>query len=414
KLTLLLVPKNQRSLPQSELEGMIRKRLAALADIKSTLLLAEGAKDVNFSFVSRDPKALEAAMAQLLVEARQLPILADVDLSQGPRLGTVDVHLLPDEAARLGVDSAAVAELLRLATLSDSAAALPRIPLDGQQIKLLPRLAGGKALTVEQLRQMPVATGNGNTVPLGAIARIEHNSVPSSISRLDRVRNIQLQANLLDGATLSEAKAAIEALPAYRKLPASVTQSEYGEVEYMNEMFVEFAFAALAGLVAVYAVLVLLFNDWLQPFTIMVALPLALSGAALALLLTGHSLNLSTVIGLLMLFGIVGKNSILLVDVIVEARREGVARQQAIMQAGRDRMRPIVMTTLAMVGGMLPAAFGWGSDDGFRAPMAIAVVGGLITSTALSLLLVPVIYQSIDQAKQRWRGKAGQPAMQGE
>jgi multidrug efflux pump subunit AcrB len=200
---------------------------------------------------------------------------------------------------------------------------------------------------------------------------------------------------------------AVQALPAFQALPSDVRQAAYGEAEYMEEMFIQFAIAALSGLVAVYAVLVLLFDDWLQPLTIMVALPLSLSGASAALLMTGHSLNLSTVIGLLMFFGIVGKNSILLVDFIVEARRAGAERLQAILDAGRDRMRPIVMTTLAMAGGMLPAALGWGNDDGFRAPMAIAVIGGLITSTVLSLVFVPLIYQLIDSFEHRAKAWAG-------
>lgn len=406
-LLIKLPPLGERVLPQSELEQQVRERLARVPDLKATLLLGDGAKEVNLSFVSREPEKLEAAMAELLVEARELPMLTDVELSQGPRVTTVDVHLLADEAARLGVNTAAVADALRLATLSDIDAALTRVPIDGRPLVLRARLAGGKALTLDQLRQLPVATSSGGTVAVGAVAILEYGSAPSSLSRLNRERQIQLQANLVSGTTLGQAMAAVETLPAFKALPTEVRQAAYGETEYMEEMFVQFAIAALAGLVAVYAVLVLLFDDWLQPLTIMVALPLALSGAAAGLLMTGHSLNLSTVIGLLMLFGIVGKNSILLVDFIVEARRAGSDRLQAIMDACRDRMRPIVMTTLAMAGGMLPAALGWGNDDGFRAPMAIAVIGGLLTSTLLSLVFVPLIYQLIDTLEHRIREWAG-------
>ncbi len=412
-LLIMLPPLGERVLPQAELERQVRERLARVPDLKTTLLLGDGAKEVNFSFVSRDPAQLEAAMDRLLAEARQLPMLTDVDLSQGARVTTIDVRLLPDEAARLGVSAAVVADALRLATLSDIDSALTRVPVDGRQLMLRARLAGGPALGLEQLRQLPVATAGGGMVALGAIAVFETNSVPSSLSRLNRERQIQLQANLVGGATLGQAMEAVQALPAFKALPAEVRQAAYGEAEYMEEMFVQFAIAALAGLVAVYAVLVLLFDDWLQPLTIMVALPLSLSGAAAALLMTGHSLNLSTVIGLLMLFGIVGKNSILLVDFIVEARKAGSERMQAILDAGRDRMRPIVMTTLAMAGGMLPAALGWGNDDGFRAPMAIAVIGGLITSTVLSLVFVPLIYQLIDSFEHRAKAWAGRLSTRG-
>jgi multidrug efflux pump subunit AcrB len=412
-LLIMLPPLGERVLPQAELERQVRERLARVPDLKTTLLLGDGAKEVNFSFVSRDPAKLEAAMDRLLAEARQLPMLTDVELSQGARVTTIDVRLLPDEAARLGVSAAVVADALRLATLSDIDSALTRVPVDGRQLMLRARLAGGPALGLEQLRQLPVATAGGGTVALGAIAVFETNSVPSSLSRLNRERQIQLQANLVGGATLGQAMEAVQALPAFKALPAEVRQAAYGEAEYMEEMFIQFAIAALAGLVAVYAVLVLLFDDWLQPLTIMVALPLSLSGAAAALLMTGHSLNLSTVIGLLMLFGIVGKNSILLVDFIVEARKAGAERLHAILDAGRDRMRPIVMTTLAMAGGMLPAALGWGNDDGFRAPMAIAVIGGLVTSTVLSLVFVPLIYQLIDSFEHRAKAWAGRLSTRG-
>jgi multidrug efflux pump subunit AcrB len=226
------------------------------------------------------------------------------------------------------------------------------------------------------------------------------NETAASIKRLDRERVIDLSANL-DGLTLSQAIEAIRALHAYRQMPEKVRFAEYGEAQYMDEMFVQFGLAILLGLVAVYAVLVLLFHDWLQPLTIMFALPLSLGGAAIALLLGGHSLNLSTVIGLLMLFGIVGKNSILLVDYIVEARARGAERDIALLNAGRERIRPILMTTVAMVGGMLPAAVGFGHDDGFRAPMAMAVIGGLIASTVLSLLLVPLVYTLVDDLESR-------------
>lgn len=402
-LQIMLPPLSERTLAQADLEQQVRERLKRVPDLKTTLLLGDGAKEVNVSFVSRDPAKLEAAMTALQAEARALPMLTDVDLSQGPRVTTVEVRLLAEEAARLGVNTAMVADVLRLATLSDIDPALTRVPIDGRTLLIRPRLAGGKALGIEQLRQLPVVSLHGGTVALGAIAVFRPSSVPSSLSRLNRERQIQLQANLVQGATLGQALEAIEGLPSFKALPAGVRQAAYGEAEYMEEMFVQFAMAALGGLLAVYAVLVLLFDDWLQPLTIMVALPLSLSGAAAGLLMTGHSLNLSTVIGLLMLFGIVGKNSILLVDFIVEARKSGAERLQAILDAGRDRMRPIVMTTLAMAGGMLPAALGWGNDDGFRAPMAIAVIGGLLTSTLLSLVFVPVIYQVVDGAQQKWR-----------
>lgn len=402
-LRVLLKPLSERQQSQGQLEAALRERMRSVPDLRSTLMLLDGSKELNLSFVSRDGAKLSASMEKLADEVRALPQLRDVELAQQPLMSTLDVRLRPEEAARLGVDTQAVADALRLATIRELDALLPQLPLDSRQIVVRPRLAGGKSLDLEQLRQIPVPTAKGGTVPLAVVAELQRNSARAGLTRLNRERSVQLQANLTPGVTISQAMEAIEALPAYKGLPAGVRQAAYGETEYMNEMFEQFAIAAMAGLVAVYAVLVLLFDDWLQPLTIMLALPLSLCGAAAALLMTGHSLNLSTVIGLLMLFGIVGKNSILLVDFIVEARKAGAERMEAILHAGRDRMRPILMTTLAMVGGMLPAALGWGHDDGFRAPMAIAVIGGLLTSTLLSLVFVPLVYLEIDALEHRFK-----------
>ncbi|MDC6171056.1 efflux RND transporter permease subunit [Paucibacter sp. XJ19-41] len=407
-LRLQLAPPGERRLAAAELEQQLRERLARVPDLRANLLLGGWAKDLSLSFVSADPGKLEPAMLRLLREATELPLLQDLGLDQGRPLTSLDLRLRPEAAARLGVDASTLADAMRLATLGASDTALPRIVIDGKLVAVRLRLAGGQALAIEALRQLPIPTGNGGVVALETVATIEPGSTPSSLNRLNRERVIQLQANLAPGVSLSEAIAAIEALPAYRELPPGVRLAPYGDAQHMNEMFERFAMAALFGLVAVYAVLVLLFDDWLQPLSIMLALPLALSGASIALLLGGHSLNLSTVIGLLMLFGIVAKNSILLVDFIIEARRDGQGLDEAITQAGRERVRPIVMTTLAMVGGMLPAALGWGHDDGFRAPMAVAVIGGLISSTLLSLLFVPLVYRQLEQLRRRLSGKKKQ------
>jgi multidrug efflux pump subunit AcrB len=305
-----------------------------------------------------------------------------------------------------------VSEMLATATSGGLGSLLPRVTLGNEQIPIRTRIAGGDRVDLQRALDLPVPTETGDSVPLRSIATLVPRETEAGIRRLDRERVVDLSANL-DGLTLSEAIAAIQALPAYARMPAQVRMADYGESQYMNEMFVQFGLAVLLGLGAVYAVLVLLFRDWLQPVTIMLALPLSLGGAALALLLTGHSLNISTVIGLLMLFGIVGKNSILLVDYIVEARAAGAMRDAAVRQAGRERVRPILMTTVAMVGGMLPAAVGFGQDDGFRAPMAIAVIGGLIASTLLSLLLVPMAYAAMDDFEhwlRRWRKGRTEPA----
>ncbi len=398
--TVVLHPRNERQADNAAIERDIRKRLSTLTDLRTDLLLGDGAKEMTLSFRSNDAETLETFVRELTLQAKGLHGLKDVDSSVPLRRPGYDLQLDAADVARLGVVPQDVANMLTIATLSGLDTLLPRVPVGSEQVPIRTRIAGGDRLDAGRLLDLPVQTADGRAIPLRSVATLVPNEMAASIKRLDRERVIDLSANL-DGLTLSQGIERIRALPAYRKMPAQVRFADYGEAQYMDEMFVQFGIAILLGLAAVYAVLVLLFHDWLQPLTIMFALPLSLGGAAIALLLSGHSLNLSTVIGLLMLFGIVGKNSILLVDYIVEARAQGVDRDIAVLSAGRERIRPILMTTVAMVGGMLPAAIGFGHDDGFRAPMAIAVIGGLIASTVLSLLLVPLAYSLVDDVASR-------------
>ncbi len=398
--SVVLQPRDQRQADNESIEREIRTRLGQLTDVRAELLLGDGVKEMTLSFRSDDAQALETFVRQLTLQAKALPGLKDVDSSVPLRRPGYDLRIDTADAARLGVVPQDIADMLTIATLSGLDSQLPRVPVGTEQVPVRTRIAGGDRLDPERLLDLPIRTEDGRAVPLRSIATLAPNETAASIKRLNRERVVDLSANL-DGLTLSQAMEKIRALPAYQQMPAQVRFAEYGEAQYMDEMFTQFGLAVLLGLCAVYAVLVLLFHDWLQPLTIMFALPLALGGAAAALLLGGHSLNLSTVIGLLMLFGIVGKNSILLVDYIVEARAEGVERDPAVLRAGHERVRPILMTTVAMVGGMIPAAVGFGHDDGFRAPMAIAVIGGLIASTLLSLLLVPMFYTLIDDLEHK-------------
>jgi len=246
------------------------------------------------------------------------------------------------------------------------------------------------------------------------VAEIRHGAGPAQIDRLDRVRKATVEAEL-NGMPLGEATALIAALPVMRAMPAGVRERETGDKEVMAELFGGFLIALGTGVLLVYLVLVLLFGGFLQPLTIMSALPLSVGGALLALLLAQKALGVSAVIGVLMLMGIVAKNSILLVEYVIEARRGGMERGEALFEAARKRARPIVMTTVAMVAGMAHIASGIGADGEFGAPMALVVIGGLITSTLLSLVVVPVVYTLLDdlglQSGRLWRrlahGRAG-------
>jgi multidrug efflux pump subunit AcrB len=230
---------------------------------------------------------------------------------------------------------------------------------------------------------------------LGNVATVTMDSGPAQIDRLNRSRNVTLDVEL-GSRSLGELNTEARALPSMRNLPPSVKIAELGDAQEMQALFASFGLAMLIGVLCIYGVLVLLFKDFMQPVTILAALPLSIGGAFVALLLTGRALSMPSMIGLIMLMGIVTKNSILLVDYAILAREAGMSRFDALVDACHKRSRPIVMTTIAMGAGMMPLALGWGADPSFRSPMAITVIGGLITSTLLSLLVVPAVFTYID------------------
>ncbi|MFZ1539679.1 MAG: efflux RND transporter permease subunit, partial [Chromatiaceae bacterium] len=297
--------------------------------------------------------------------------------------------------ADLGVTTSALAGAVRVATTGDFRVNLPKLNLPQRQIPIRVRLDRATRMDLDAISQLRVPAKVGS-VPLAAVASLSLGSGPAQIDRVDRMRNVSIDVELGGrqlGAVLEEANA----LPALMNLPPTVSRVEQGDAQRMAELFASFGTAMLIGVLCIYAVLVLLFHDFLQPFTILAALPLSLGGAFLALLLTHSSFSMPSIIGVLMLMGIVTKNSILLVEYAIVARREhGMDRRHAILDAGHKRARPIVMTTIAMGAGMLPVALGLGAEPSFRSPMAIAVIGGLITSTFLSLLVIPVVFTYVD------------------
>ncbi|MCK3779250.1 efflux RND transporter permease subunit [Ensifer sesbaniae] len=394
-LRIKLKPREERGLDRKSFELSLRPLLAATPDIQATFSSVEGVKDLSIYLTSDDPEALMASVRRLEKEMRALPGLVNVQSTEPLLSPELLVKPRFDEAARLGVSVTSIGTVARIATMGDSESNSARFNLGNRQVPIRVMLDQSARGDVDTLRNLRVGTNAGTVVPLTSVADISFGAEESSVERLDRKRLIAVEANL-NGITLGTAFQAISALPAMTELPLGVSQANYGEAEYMSEMFRNFALALLAGILMVAAVLVLLFKDFLQPITILVALPLSIGGAALALLLFGASLDLSSTIGILMLMGIVCKNSILLVDHAIECRNGGADRRTALLTAGVTRARPIIMTTIAMVAGMVPAAIGIGADAAFRAPMAIAVIGGLITSTMLSLVFVPVMFTVMD------------------
>lgn len=306
-----------------------------------------------------------------------------------------------DLAADLGVTVASIGQTVRIATLGDLTQNTAKFSLADRQVPIRVSLVESARGDLGAIQNLPVPTATGGVVPLKAVADISFGQGPSTVRRYNQSRRVAVEADR--NVEASTAMEKLMALPTLSNMPQGVRLIEKGDAEMMNELFSNFLLAIAAGVLMVFAVLVLLFARVFQPITILSALPLSIGGAAVALMLTGKAFSLPAVIGVLMLMGIVAKNSILLVDFAIEEMRAGKDRVTALMESGHKRARPIVMTTVAMVAGMLPVALNLSEGSEFRAPMAVAVIGGLITSTALTLVIVPAMFTLIDDLE-RWLG----------
>jgi HAE1 family hydrophobic/amphiphilic exporter-1 len=265
---------------------------------------------------------------------------------------------------------------------------------------------------VSKLGELWLNSKDGRTVRLYQVAEIGFGTGPISIDRRDRQKVVTIEADLAEGASLGAALDRVRSLPAARDLPAGVSIAEAGDAETMRETFKSFGIAMGLGIAAVLAILIVLFKSVLQTITILASLPLSVGGAILALLLFNLPMDMPVIIGFLMLMGIVTKNSIMLVDFAIDARQSGMDRSAAVIDAGRKRARPIIMTTVAMVAGMTPSALGLGAGGEFRSPMAIAVIGGLIMSTLLSLVFVPSLFTLMDDLGVKLRAMFGRAPKQ--
>ncbi len=349
----------------------------------------------QFAILSDDGAALTAAARTVEAEMRTVPGLANVVNTASIARPEILVTPRSDEAALMGVSTSAISQTVRVATIGDVDQNLPKYNLGDRQVPIRLRLTRDAREDLSVLQNLRVPTSGGGSVPLSAVADIRFGAGPSQVLRQDRSRVATISAEL-DGIRSGEAGTLVNRLPSVQNLPEGVRQVPAGDQEFIQEMIVGFAVAFGTGILLMYAVLVLLFRSFAYPITIMASLPLAIGGAFVALMIGGSSFSISSLIGVLMLMGIAAKNSILLVDYIVIAEQEGNSRLDAILDAAHKRARPILMTTFAMGAGMLPVAVGWGADVEFRQPMAIAVVGGLISSTFLSLLFIPPIFTIVD------------------
>jgi multidrug efflux pump subunit AcrB len=370
--------------------------MAEVPGIRSKVGLGGSGEKYQLVLTGEDPQALASAAAALEKDLRTIPGLGSITSSAS--LIRSEIAVRPDfaRAADLGVTSSAIGETLRIATVGDYDTALPKLNLSQRQVPIVVKLVDSARQDLEVLSRLSVPGVKG-PVMLNQVATLEVAGGPAVIDRLNRSRNINFEIEL-SGAPLGDVTAAVAKLPSLQNLPAGVKQLALGDAEVMNELFASFGLAMLTGVLCIYIVLVLLFKDFLHPFTILAALPLSLGGAFVGLMLADKSFSMPSLIGLIMLMGIATKNSILLVEYAIVARRDhGLSRVEALLDACHKRARPIVMTTLAMGAGMVPLAAGLGAaDSSFRSPMAVAVIGGLITSTVLSLLVIPSVFTVMD------------------
>lgn len=408
-LTVELTPSDERDVRQTEVEHDIREKLKSLAGVKVSVGGGSNGEKLDITLASDNANVLTETARKLETQLRTLKGIGNVSSSAAIEQPEVQITPNFDQAAKLGVTSEALSDAIRYATYGGYSTTLPKLNLDQRQIAIRVRLDPSVRNNLSSIAAVRVQGTNGS-VSLGSIAHIQMMGGPTQINRLDRMRNITLSIEL-NGLSIGEVQTQAMKLDALKNLPQGVKQIQQGELQNMNEMFASFGLAMLIGIMCVYAVLVVLFHDFLQPATILSALPLALGGAFVALYICSMPYSMPVVIGILMLMGIVTKNSILLVDYVIIARNEhGLSRYEAVMDACSKRARPIIMTTLAMGAGMLPNALGLGAEPSFRQPTAIVVIGGLITSTVLSLVVIPVIFTYVDDlyqwVKDKFKSKA--------
>jgi multidrug efflux pump subunit AcrB len=390
-----VVLKKKRKLKSTEFERNLSPTLAAIPDARVSFQSQNGggpdgdSRDIELYLGGEDPAQLNAVANEIAKEMQTVPGL------RAPRVGSnlaqPEITIKPrfDLAADLGVTTAALSQTVRIATLGDIEQNSAKFSLSDRQVPIQVSLSEDARKDLSVLENLPVPTSSGGSVPLKAVADIGFGSGPTTISRSNQLRRLAIGADLAPGVVEGDVWAKINQLPTVKHLPQGIQKMNLGAQKWQADLLFNFAIALISGVLLVFAVLVLLYRRFLAPFVNMGSLLLAPLGAAIALHIANQPVSLFVLIGILMLFGIVAKNSILLVDFAVEMMNHGMKKNEAIWEAGHKRAQPIVMTTVAMVAGMLPTAFSITGDNSWRAPMGITVIGGLIFSTVLTLLLVP-------------------------
>lgn len=396
-LIIKLIDMDKRPVKQL-IEENIRKSLQNVPGAKIKVMSGGNGEKYVISLMSSDGELLKQSIKNIETELAQHSDISNFSSDLNLSSKQLSLKINNARAAELGVTTAEIAETVRVVTQGDYDTALSKMNSSERQIPIVVKMRDEFIKDLDNIKSLSVQ-GKNDMIPLSEIVEFEWVNSPAQISRYNRSRNLNIDIEL-GTKQLGEMAQIVAQMNAIKNLPQGVTFNKTGEAERMEELFGNFGIAMLTGVLCIYLILVLLFKDVLQPFTILMALPLSLGGAFVALLVAGQNFSMPSLIGLIMLMGVSTKNSILLVDYAIMARQQGIERVEAVLDACHKRARPIIMTTLAMGAGMLPVAMQWGSGDGsFRAPMAVAVIGGLLTSTILSLLVIPSVFTYVDDFK---------------
>ncbi len=404
-----LVPRNQRDLIQHEIMAEVRKELSKIPGLKGTTemvsMLGGGIRELPIQYIisSGDMVSLQKYTKEVATELAKVPGVVDVDTSLEAGKPELSVYIDREKAADLGVSVASIAEAVNLLISGEVDITKFKDDTRSRRYDVRMRLNPQDRMNPEDLGKIYIRSRDGRMVQLANVISIEEGGGPSSISRYNRQRSIWVFANL-EKKPLAEAMSNLDSISA-RILPPGYNTAYVGQAETMGESFKYLMLALALGIILAYMVLASQFESFLNPITVLLAMPLSFIGAFGALLITGKTISIVSFIGLILLMGLVKKNSILLVDYTNTLRERGLSRREAILQAGPVRLRPILMTTFAMIFGMLPVALGLGEGSDIRSPMGVIVIGGLLTSLFLTLAVVPAAYDLFDDWKQKLKDK---------
>jgi multidrug efflux pump subunit AcrB len=395
-----------RELTSVEFERAMQPELAKIPNARIAFQSQEGGtgRDITIMLAGDDPEKLDATAQTLVEQMRGLPEVRAPRMEGVMRRPEITITPRFDLAAEMGVTTAALSQTIRIATMGDIDQNVAKFSLSDRQIPIRVLIEESARQSLDTIENLPVPTINGGSVPLKVVADVGFGSGPTELRRYAQKRRVVVSADLAPGKVTGDAMPKINALPVMKNLPTGVEKVQFGSSKMQAEMMTNFVIAVISGVLLVFAVLVLLYKRVMPPFVNMGSLLLAPLGGALALHLTGNILSMPVFIGILMLLGIVAKNSILLIDFALEEMNKGVDKWTAIMDAGHKRAQPIVMTTVAMVAGMVPTALALTGDGSWRAPMGITVIGGLILSTLLTLVIVPPSFSIADDIE-KWLGR---------